>query len=498
MDDKTPLFDALKQLSEADRVSFHMPGSRGGRAFPFPFDQGFARLETTELRVSDDLNEPCGPALRAEEAAARFFKAAKTFFFTSGSSTAIHAAAAAVCPQGSRLLVTPCAHRSLAYAAVLLDLELCFMPLRQPDEAHLCDSRSPFPEIDAEAAAAMLREGGFSAVFLTSPDYYGRCDLPPELISEAHEQGVPVICDEAHGAHFETDRLLFPLSAIERGVDIAVQSMHKTLPALASASLLHLSEAALKRDPGLADRVKLTRKLFQTSSPSFPIAASIDYARAYAESVQMQGDIKRCLRCIAAMDKALPEGFKVYKAKDDEDPFRVVISFAESGIQREVLLKALEREGIDIEMSDFRRLVLIVTPGQAEEDFMRLAGCLQGVARRRGGAVQADAGFSPTERSLYRCLTRRRGPIRPRSPYLNGLFQNSEAALTPESLRETAALLREKGGTVTAEDCIAPYPPGIPLFYPGEQACADQLELLAELCEQGFFIPNLRFSRSIQ
>ena len=494
----TPLFSALQKEADSGRTSFHMPGNRGGKAFPSPFSSGFAGLESTELEINDDLNEPTGPALLAEEKAAAFFGAGKSLFFTSGSTVAIYAMLATALPPGSRVAASATLHRAFAQAAALLDLEMVFLPMTVPkrgadgggDSPSLL--RSPLPVIDTPRALKLLEKTeGLRALICSAPDYYGHVDLPQELLEAAHARGLPVLCDEAHGAAFAAAVEIFPKTALARGVDLCVQSAHKTLPALAPASLLHLSHSYLRRCPEAARRAVAARKLFQTSSPSFPIGASLDFARAYLESAECREKIQLLLDHITFLRQELPPAFQVLPAGPEDDPLRLVISCRSSGFSLRELSSGLSSLGIDIEMADFSRLVLIPSLDQPREDFMRLSAALRklslehkgdGRAEKPGVACREEGSAARAEEDLQRWLCRPRAFLKPRAATFRGLFSKvdwpgvmSEQGEGDESLRVTSV--------------IAPYPPGIPLWLPGEQITRRDLLRLLDLQAEGLHIP---------
>ena len=76
---------------------------------------------------------------------------------------------------------------------------------------------------------------GIAAVVLTSPTYDGILSDVPEIVRTAHRYGIPVIIDQAHGAHFGFHPG-FPESAADEGADFVIHSVHKTLPAYADSA----------------------------------------------------------------------------------------------------------------------------------------------------------------------------------------------------------------------------------------------------------------------
>ncbi len=296
---------------------FHMPGHNGLGVAPL---YSSAPFDITELSFSDNLLYGNGIISEAEALAAQAYKVKHTLFFTSGGTSAIHTALCALKETGADIIVLGDCH-----AAVYNGLKLFGIPFSKAeslDGITLCKS---------------------TAVITTSPDVYGNIkDI--RGIREAIGDRL-LIVDEAHGAHFAFSRLL-PRSATAYA-DIVVNSMHKTMPVYTGGALLHTNNSRLYT------LLKDSRKLVHTTSPSYLVMASMDYARAYYQS---EGErlYKEVNESVAAL--RLPEGYRV-KAADDRT--RLVISTGQRG---KSTYEALERQGVYAEMHDKDSVVFIVTP----------------------------------------------------------------------------------------------------------------------------------------
>lgn len=478
------LFDALSAFSEGKRVSFHMPANRGGLDFPEGFQNGFSAFETTELALTDDLNDPQGPGLLAERDAARFFGAERSFFFSSGSTMAIYTMLAAVCPPGSRLLCDPASHRSLAQIASLMCYELRFFP-RKATASPGRTERSPISPIDLSNPDTLFQ--GVEALYITRPDYYGRAEDIRGLIQLAKSRDIPVLVDEAHGAHYRVVPELFPETALEIGADLVVQSLHKTLPVLAPASILHLSENRA-RDSALPGRICELRRFFQTSSPSFPIAASFDLMRERIEGQDYQELVKKRITRIDRLRRRVPPPFYILEASAADDPFRLVISHAELPLPLYEIQRHLQACGIDIEMADPRRLILITTATQPAEDDARLLDALHQLAERGRRASGEERREKETSLALedqwQTCLTRARKDLSPGTAGFERLYKAGlDIGAAEEAIRG--------GKRLYARLPLGPYPPGIPLFYPGEAIEEADLDWLRDALSAGLTIPGM-------
>ena len=268
-----PLFHALQLLATGDSARFHMPGHKGEPLFN-TYAEIFA-IDFTETYGTGNLYTGEGPIRDAEVAAARYFSAADCFFLTGGSTQGIMAMLATAVGRGGSVLIDRECHKSVCHACALLDITPYFVsaPLIEP---FAVSGGLPKDEIERQ----MIDHPDIRAVLVTSPTYYGvRRDLPA-LADLCRAFGKLLLVDAAHGAHFPAVGLPAP---IQEGADIAVLSMHKTLPCLGQGAVVLSGEGVDKRS------LRENTALFGTSSPSYPVMASIDLARAYTEGPGRDG-----------------------------------------------------------------------------------------------------------------------------------------------------------------------------------------------------------------
>ena len=400
-------------LAAKDRVRLHMPGHKG-RLDPF---------DTTELPVTDDLYAPESGIRRAEEMAARAFGAAHTLMLTGGSTAGILAMLLAYVLPGEQVILPRNAHHSALSACVWGGLDAVFAD---------------------ELSQAVARHPQARAVFVTRPDYYGRCmDLAP-LCAQAHAAGMRVLVDEAHGAHFAWwDQ---PQSAGRLGADAWVQSAHKTLPALGGGAWLHLAEGMDAR------RARRFLRMVQTSSPPFPILRSLDNARAW-----MDAHGREALAALCAQIRVLRrriEALGGYVCRDTDDPTRLVIETLGRGATGFAAQDALGERGVDVEMADDEGLVCILTPMDERTWYDRLVEAL-----------------APLPQGTP--LARRPVPLPPPGPRAMSV---REAALAPQ---EATPLDRAEGRVAAVSAGL--YPPGTPLVLPGERVTGPAVERLRRM-----------------
>lgn len=263
MSDRHILQNQLNNYVSSGPYPMHMPGHKRRMA---PAPELPARWDMTEVPGVDDLHEAEGILKDAMDRTARLHGAAQTWYLVGGSTCGLLAGIRALAPMASTIIAARNCHKAVYHAIELGNLSVRW--LTPPVEPVFGVYGSISPAAVAEALACCPEA---SCVVLTSPTYEGVLSDISAIASLCHEKGVPLLVDEAHGAHLG----LFPSwpdSALHLGADLVVQSAHKTLPSLTQTALLHLG-----RD-SLADPQEVERQLdiFETSSPSYPLLASLD------------------------------------------------------------------------------------------------------------------------------------------------------------------------------------------------------------------------------
>lgn len=454
--EKTPLWDFL--IGQCERVSFHMPGHRQGRAWPPYVREQLAALDTTELYGTGDLAIPSGIVLEAFECAASCFGAGKTWFITSGTTSSIMIMLASALREGDAILLPRAVHVAVVHAVALLGLKPVFI---EAEDGRVFEDGQP----DASAYSfSICRHPEAKACLATYPDYYGRTIDLESVARGAHNAGVLLLVDEAHGAHFAFLPEQKPATALSLGADMVCQSAHKTLSALTPASLLHVSETAIQQQRVDLHRVSSMIHVFQTSSPSFLIAATIDRARAELESFGKER-LERLQTLNASFSERLPSGFyRVFP--EGADPTRLVLDFSETGFSRKTLAYHLDQTGIDVEMIDISRIVLIPALDQPEEDYMRLLDALFSLSEMK-------------DKGNHQSLTQARRDL---------LHMRDRLLSAPAAFQVTP---REALFGKGISGAVAPYPPGLPVLWPGEPVCEKHRSFLQALHEIGINVRGI-------
>ena len=428
-----PLHEMLREAS--GRRSFHMPGHKGRAPFG-PVD--VYALDTTELPVTDDLYCPERGIRRAEELYARCAGAAETLFLHNGSTAGIHVMVQLYAGEGDEVILPRNAHLSAVNGCVLGGVRAAWIPVTTlPDGYAYIAEEDVLRTMEAHPHAR--------AILLTRPDFYGGCIPLGRIAERAHALGMRLVVDEAHGAHLPWLDGIDSAGAM--GADAWVQSVHKTLPGLTGTAVLHLKTPA--------DRPRAMRILRreQTSSPSFPLLMSIDDARAYMEG-EGRERLKRVAETAAMVRGAL--GAAGYEDAHGQwrrtgyafDPTRLVIHAPQGGA---ALAQALREKGVDVEMWDVRRAVLILTCMDGPETLYPLPGLLR--------EIPAHGRLLPMPRRQS-ALPRKAMELR-------------RAALAS---CEAVPLDRAEGRVAAASAGL--YPPGIPLVCPGEVIGGETVSLL--------------------
>jgi len=442
---KAPLYEALAARASENRLRFHMPGHKGMVLDGLPLLD--ISLDMTELPGTGSLYEGIPPVSEAEELCAKAWGAKQAFFLTGGSSQGVRAAVFAAVKPGGRILCDRNVHTSLHSALVMLDLEAEYIEAEAVPGFGAAGSLDP-----AEIERKLSENPDISGIFITSPSYYGVIQDIPAIAGTAKAHGVPLIVDEAHGAHLPF--LEGYAGAVAQGADLAVCSMHKTLPALGQSALLTAGE----RFP--AQRLRYSCSLFGSASPSYLMMANMDLARAYMEK-EGRGRQKEIAGASLEFQASLHErGLDSLGCHTRCDPMRVTVNTASAGFSGYEALEALEKShGIAPEMADIRNLIFILSVFDSKERLDTLFRALSSLAEK-GKRV------SP--------------PPLPGLPAPAFAIRPREAALSPER----GVPLSESCGKIASRP-VSVFPPGIQLIGAGERIKREHIEYLLALGKPG-------------
>ncbi len=440
------LLDELQRYAAADMLPMHMPGhKRNGAAFPWLERLGCG-LDLTELPGFDNLNDPQGLFRALETRAASLWGAKDCLCLVGGSTAGLLAAVRTALNAGGSLLLFRGSHRSVYHAAELVGAPLYY--LTPSTDPRLGVWRSVAP---ASVEQALCTHPDVHLVCLTSPTYEGVCSDLPAIAKICHAHGALLLVDAAHGAHFGFGA--FPQSAVQSGADLVVQSLHKTLPALTQTALLYRCS---DRVDGALLRHNVT--IFQSSSPSYLLAASIDGCVDY---LAREGDAAadRWLAALSDFRAKLTDLQHLALDFDTDgvfarDPSKIVLRTDRttcSGAHLADLLR--ERFRVELEASAGNYALAMTGMGDTAASLDRFARALREADRLCAPGCApppVDFGQLPVSRALP-----------------------GEALRAPGRFRAPSDAI----GRVSGE-YVWLYPPGAPLFLPGEVLDERLLSLL--------------------
>lgn len=424
----TPLYDALREYAKKDPARFHMPGHKG-KFLPAPELAGLAAIDVTELPPTGNLYTAGEPFDSAQRLWAELFGFDCCQFLTGGSTMGIHTGLALCAKPGEKVLMDRSCHRAAFNALALLDLEPVWL------ERPWLASENLIGPISPVTVENMLdRHPDIKTVCITSPTYAGVLSDIAGISRIVHARGGKLFVDGAHGAHL-TFLGLDPF----RGADAVTVSAHKTLPAMGQSALLFANGF----DP---DLVHLRASVYGSSSPSYPMLASMDLARDWLLGEGRWEYLRTACR-VYEFRQAFPSlkegpGLSL-------DPCRLTLKVKDGP----AFARALEERGIFPEMEDGGHVVLICTAQDSDGDLYRLELTLVELRDKMGDCAPIPAPPLPERVS---------------SPRM--------ALFAPSELRP----LRDCGGR-TAACQIAPYPPGVPVVAPGERIGKKELAYLEEI-----------------
>jgi len=448
---------------------FTVPGHKGGPGADPALralvgDVGL-RNDIPSVTVGVDVGPEPTPFQQAQLLAAEAWGAQRTWFLINGASQGNHAACLALAHGGDRIVVQRNVHSSVIDGLVLSGMRPSFVAPELDPELGIAHCLSP----QALAAALDAMPDAVGAM-VVSPTYFGACADVAALAEVAHERAVPLVVDEAWGAHLRFHPAL-PPDALSCGADLVISSTHKIVGSLTQAAMLHLGSERI--DPAVVDR---SVSLVETTSPSGLLSGSLDAARRHA-SVHGEELLDETVAAIAATREAIEE-IPGLTPLDERlvgragiaawDPLRLSIDVRGTGSTGYLLAQTiLEVEGIDLELYAENVVVAIFGMGEpAAGAGVRLAAAL------REAVPRLEAAGAPPQQ-----------PLAPPPPWGEPVMTPREAFLGPQE----AVPFAEAAGRIAVES-LAAYPPGIPNVLPGERLSEETLRYIEESVAHGGYV----------
>lgn len=468
------LYDKLVKYSVSDYYGFHMPGHKrqqitGAEKLPYEID-------ITEIEGFDDLHHAEDLFINLQEYAAEVFHAEETHYLVNGSTVGLLSAVLGCTGYGDRILMARNCHKSV-YNAVDLNGLIPEYVYPEFDETTDLNGEIRVEKIEQilEKDRGMNREAGIKAVVITSPTYDGVVSDIERISEVVHKYGIPLIVDEAHGAHFGFHEY-FPQNANVRGADIVIHSLHKTLPSLTQTALLHINGRYADRE-----RIRNYLHMLQSSSPSYILMASIDECvRGMDERrEEIMDTYVECLQQARERLKQL-KNIKLIEA-EHYDRSKIVLSVKNlKNTDGEVLngkrfQEMLRSYHLEMEMASGSYVIAMTGPGDTQEGMDRLVQAVMEIDKN----ILCEELSGNDEDHTIKNISYEMIP-------LEQAYSSFEAGrMEGESVK-----WNEASGRISLE-YVYLYPPGIPMIVPGERITSTIVQKMVKYKEMGFSIEGL-------
>ncbi|WP_419742337.1 aminotransferase class I/II-fold pyridoxal phosphate-dependent enzyme [Paraclostridium dentum] len=458
----TPIIDSLRKIVDDNIISFHMPGHKKGAIYKMlgyeDILENLYKLDTTEIPGADNLHSPEECIKESLKRASEVFKSDKTFYLVNGSTCGIEAAImASVNPKGKIILNRDC-HQSAINSCIIGDINPIYVnPSINKDSNTL--SGVSFNDVKRVIDSNLDAK----AVFLTYPTYFGDVFDLKSICSYAHEKGMTVIIDEAHGAHLGLSEKL-PETALSQGADIVIQSTHKTLPSFTQSSMIHIKGNRI-------DINKLTNmlRITESSSPSYLLMASLDIA----VDIYEKNGFDLMDKLLNNIDEFKSELYKLKNIKVDEskDYTKIFLNTKKLGITGHELENILrENYNIQVELSNYYGVLLIATIGNTKDEFLKLKDVL----------FEIDKIYKKEShlKSVSYPIKLPKKILSPREAF----YMDKKNVKIENSI-----------GKISGE-YIIPYPPGVSLVSPGEEITKEVIDYIIECKSKGMNVNGVKDS----
>lgn len=476
------IYDKLKDYSDSDYYGFHMPGHK--RNLDMLKSTVPYKIDITEIEGFDDLHHAEGILKEAQIRAARIYHADETHFLINGSTVGILSAIAGVTKKGDTILVARNCHKSVYHAIYMNELNPVYL---YPEFNH-CAQLNTEVSVD-DVREALDKYTSIRAVVIVSPTYDGVVSDVEAIAEAVHEKGIPLIVDEAHGAHFGFHPY-FPQNANTRGADIVIHSLHKTLPALTQTALLHINGSLASRKG-----VREYLRMLQSSSPSYVLMSSIDSCIDMLENrrkelfdpyVKMLEKMRGWLRQLKRLELVETENF---------DRSKIVISVRHADMSSKRLYRILLNEyHLQMEMVAGTYILAMTSIGDTEDGMERLARALKEIDAQADERMRSGNCLEETPTIIGASLPR------PEVVYNSSVMENmlDEAAIGAVPGSKVRCLpWRDSVGYISTEYAYL-YPPGSPLIVPGERVSQEAVDMLQWYHNLRFAIEGLKEDQYIE
>ncbi|OUD04406.1 aminotransferase class I/II-fold pyridoxal phosphate-dependent enzyme [Streptomyces swartbergensis] len=468
---RVPVLEALEDFRRRGDIAYGPPGHKQGRGVDPRVAEivglDVFRSDVLSLNGLDDRRQSQGVLSRAQELMADAVGAEHAFFSTCGSSLSVKTAMLAAAGPGEKLLLSRNAHKSVIAAVVVNGVEPIWVHPKFDAERHLAHP----PEPD-DVRRRLQEHPDAKGMLLITPTDWGSCADIGGVARVCHEFDVPVIVDEAWGAHLPFHPAL-PAWGMDAEADLVVTSVHKMGGAVEQSSVFHL-----QHDRVSPEALKQREDLLGTTSASSLVYATLDgWRRQMVERGHelLEAAIRRAERIravVADLPGLRPMGPEVVEEglTADLDPLKLVIDVRKLGISGMQAAEWLRtHRHVDVGGSDTCRISASITHADDDETETVLVDALAALVER------ADT-------------IERRPPVHLPEP---SALELEQAMLPREAFFAPVEHVpaERAAGRISAE-MISPYPPGVPVVAPGEVVTDEVLDYLRSGVEHGVLIPD--------
>ncbi len=463
----------LEAYAEGEIYPYHMPGHKRQNIGKLP--DSICKWDITEIEDFDNLHQPEGILLSLQSKAARLYGAEESFYLVNGSTGGILSAVSCALPVGGRILMGRNCHKSVYHAAYIRKLNISYLYPPLLEQFDIFDA--VLPELIEEA---LEHETGIGAVLIVSPTYEGRISDVQAIAEVVHRKGIPLIVDEAHGAHLGLTS--GTCNSCQAGADLVIHSVHKTLPALTQSALLHVNGSLVNRS-----LLKRFLHIYQTSSPSYLLMASIDSALQYMEEEGNKA-LERFQCLYGEMMQALKKcRYLSFLPMNDrkQDIGKLLISVKGSGYTGKQLYDILLHQyGLQLEMVSATYVLAMFTVSDREEAYQRMTDALLQIDDEMGKRGKKNK----LECKEIEEREEREGKEEKENYMKCGLALLPFAEAWDRQMEKVP--LEESIGRCAGE-FVNLYPPGIPLLVPGERITEELYHSILEKFAQGLTVQGI-------
>lgn len=457
--DKTPLLDAITELIDTKPAYFRIPGHRLERGVSTKWTDRVGKdvfaYDVTETPFTDDLHSPEGAIEEAQELLRDLYHADKSFFLVNGTTCGNEAMLLSAAFEGQEVMIARNAHKSAMMGLIMSGAKPVYIMPEILEEWGLQGGITP-----EKVRQTFIEHPQCKAFFLVSPSYYGIVSDLRAIADVCHEYGAMLLVDEAHGGHFYFYEKL-PAGALEQGADVCVQSMHKVTGALTQSSVLHIKSKLVD-----VERLATNLHIVQSTSPNYLLMTSLDCARyelamhgteMMKQALELAEDARKKIHAIDGFS-CMGQEIMGQAGVAGVDRTRLVISAKELGLTGFALEEILfERYAVNMELADYQNVLAIVTYANTKDELDRLVKACEEIAQEYGKGEKIACEQPKLPLIPEQVFT-------PRQAY----FAKTEEVNWQQAI-----------GKISAE-MIAPYPPGIPIIYPGERITKEVWDYLEQ------------------